>query len=89
MGYIGWIILGLIVGVIVSAVMPGKDGGGWITSLGIGVLGGFLGGCIDDLLFGNGKMGFGNLGTWFLTIVGGLIVARTYGAVTGRSRTIA
>ncbi|MDD0858429.1 GlsB/YeaQ/YmgE family stress response membrane protein [Arthrobacter alpinus] len=89
MGFIGWIVLGLIVGVIVSAVMPGKDGEGWITSLGLGVLGGFLGGCIDDLLFGDGKVGFGNLGSWFLTIVGGLIVAGTYGAVTGRPKTTA
>lgn len=88
MGFIGWIVLGLIVGVIISAVMPGKDGGGWFTSLGLGVLAGIVGGCIDDLLFGDGKMGFGNLGSW-LTIVGGLIVAGTYGAVTGRSKTTA
>lgn len=89
MGFIGWIVLVLIVGVIVSAVMPSKDGGGWFTSLGLGVLGGIVGGFIDDLLFGDGKVGVGNLGSWLLTIVGGLIVAGTYGAVTGRSKTTA
>ncbi|WP_038466703.1 GlsB/YeaQ/YmgE family stress response membrane protein [Arthrobacter sp. PAMC 25486] len=89
MGFIGWIVLGLIVGVIVSAVMPGKGGGGWFTSLGLGVLGGIVGGFTDDLLFDDGKMGVGNLGSWLLTIGGGFIVAGTYGAVTGRSKTTA
>ena len=69
--------------------MLGKDSGGWITSLSFGVLGGILGGCLGDLLFGDETMEFGNLGSWLLTIVGGLIVAGTYGAFTGRSRTIA
>lgn len=88
MGFIGWIVLGLIVGVIFSAVMLGKDGGGWITSLSLGVLGGILGGCLGDLFSGDATMEFGNLGSWLLTIVGGLIVAGTYGAVTGTGRSL-
>ena len=89
MGFIGWIILGLVVGAIVKAIMPGKVGGGWVTSLILGVVGAIVGGWIGDLLFGKGEMGFFNIGSWLLAIVGGLVVAGVYGAITGRSKTSA
>ncbi|POH72429.1 GlsB/YeaQ/YmgE family stress response membrane protein [Arthrobacter glacialis] len=89
MGFIGWIVLGLIVGFIVKSVMPGRVGGGWVTSLVLGVVGAIAGGWIGDLLFGGGKMEFWNLGSWILAIVGGLVVAGIYGAITGRSKTTA
>ena len=38
MGFLAWIILGLIVGAIVKAVMPGRVGGGWVTSLVLGII---------------------------------------------------
>ncbi len=85
MGFLGWIILGLIVGAIVKAVMPGRVGGGWVTSLVLGVVGAIVGGWIGDLLFGGGRMEFWNLGSWLLAIVGGLVVAGIYGAITGRA----
>ena len=44
MGFLAWIILGLIVGAIVKAVMPGRVGGGWVTSLILGVVGAIVGG---------------------------------------------
>ena len=74
MGFLGWIILGLIVGAIVKAVMPGRVGGGWVTSPVLGVVGAVVGGWIGDLLFGGGTMEFWNLGSWLLAIVGGLVV---------------
>ena len=86
MGFLGWIILGLIVGAIVKAIMPGTVGGGWVTSLVLGVVGAIVGGWIGDLLFGGGKMEFWNLGSWLLAIVGGLVVAGIYGFITGRGR---
>ncbi|MHC6231356.1 GlsB/YeaQ/YmgE family stress response membrane protein [Pseudarthrobacter sp. AG30] len=86
MGFLAWIILGLIVGAIVKAVMPGRVGGGWVTSLILGVVGAIVGGWIGSLLFAKGDMGFFDLGTWILAIVGGLIVAGIYGFVTGRGK---
>ena len=59
MGFIGWIILGLIVGAIVTAVMPDRVGGGWVTSLILGVVGAIVGGWIGDLLFGSGRRNSG------------------------------
>jgi uncharacterized membrane protein YeaQ/YmgE (transglycosylase-associated protein family) len=87
MGFLAWIVLGLIVGAIVKAVMPGRVGGGWVTSLVLGVVGAIVGGWIGSLLFGRGVEAFFDLGTWILAIVGGLLVAGIYGAVTGRNRT--
>ena len=86
MGFLAWIILGLIVGAIVKAVMPGRVGGGWVTSLILGVVGAIVGGWIGSLLFAQGDMGFFDLGTWILAIVGGLLVAGIYGFVTGRGK---
>ena len=57
MGFLAWIILGLIVGAIVKAVMPGRVGGGWVTSLVLGVVGAIVGGWIGSLLFGNEAQG--------------------------------
>jgi uncharacterized membrane protein YeaQ/YmgE (transglycosylase-associated protein family) len=86
MGFLGWIILGLIVGAIVKAIMPGSVGGGWVTSLVLGVVGAIVGGWIGDLLVGGGRMEFWNLGSGLLAIVGGLVVAGIYGFITGRGR---
>ncbi|MEM1326376.1 MAG: GlsB/YeaQ/YmgE family stress response membrane protein [Bacteroidota bacterium] len=50
MSFIGWILIGLVAGALAKFIMPGKDPGGWIITilLGIGgaVLGGFLAGMI-------------------------------------------
>ncbi|MBW4095839.1 MAG: GlsB/YeaQ/YmgE family stress response membrane protein [Acidobacteria bacterium] len=85
MGFISWIILGLIVGVIVKMIMPGKVGGGWITSLILGVVGAIVGGWISGLVFGGSAItGFFHLGTWIFAIIGGLVVAGIWGFMKGR-----
>lgn len=84
MGFIGYIILGLIVGAIVKAIMPGKVRGGWITSLILGVVGAILGGWIAGA-FGAGSNHFFSITTWIFAIIGGLIVAGVWGAIKGRS----
>jgi uncharacterized membrane protein YeaQ/YmgE (transglycosylase-associated protein family) len=87
MGFLAWIILGLIVGAIVKALMPGRVGGGWVTSLILGVVGAIVGGWISALVFGGSAInGFFHLGTWIFAIIGGLVVAGIYGAITGRNR---
>ena len=63
MGFLAWIILGLIVGAIVKAVMPGRVGGGWVTSLVLGLVGAIVGGWIGSLLFNRGDLAFFDLGT--------------------------
>lgn len=43
-GIIGWIVVGLIAGILAKVVMPGKDPGGIIVTILIGIAGGLLGG---------------------------------------------
>lgn len=84
MGFFGFIILGLIVGVIVKAIMPGKVGGGWVTSIVLGVVGAIVGGWLGSIIFNTDLGTFFNIKTWLLSIGGGLVVAAVYGAIRGR-----
>lgn len=49
-GVIGWIVFGLIVGVIAKLVMPGRDPGGIIVTMLLGICGALLGGFIGRAL---------------------------------------
>ncbi len=82
MGFLGWIILGLIAGAIAKAIMPGRQGGGWLMTLLLGVVGAILGGWIGSALFGVGINEFWSISTWLLAIVGALIVLFIWGLVT-------
>lgn len=86
MGIIGWIILGLIAGAIAKAVLPGTQGGGWIITLILGVVGAVLGGFIGSQVFGIGLEGFFSIQTWLLAIGGAILVLLIYGLVTRGSR---
>ena len=44
MGIFSWILLGLIAGALAKAIRPGKDPGGWIVTILIGIAGAFVGG---------------------------------------------
>ena len=87
MGIIGWIVLGLIAGAIAKAILPGTQGGGWIITLVLGVVGALLGGFIGSAVFGIGLEGFFSIQTWLLAIGGAIVVLLIYGLVTrGRRR---
>ena len=43
-GVIGWIVFGLIVGLIAKLVMPGRDPGGIIVTVLLGIAGALIGG---------------------------------------------
>jgi len=86
MGFFGFLLLGLIAGAIAKLILPGKNGGGWLITLVLGVVGALLGGFIGSAVFGVGLENFFDLSTWVLAIVGSLIVLVIYGALTGRRR---
>ncbi|BCW53015.1 GlsB/YeaQ/YmgE family stress response membrane protein [Arthrobacter sp. FX8] len=85
MGFIAFLILGLIAGAIAKAILPGRQGGGWVITLILGVVGAFLGGWLGGMIFGSGLQEFFSIQTWLLAIVGSLIVLAIYGMVTKRS----
>jgi uncharacterized membrane protein YeaQ/YmgE (transglycosylase-associated protein family) len=84
MGILGYIVLGLIVGALAKAIMPGRDPGGIIITIGIGILGALLGGLIGSAIFGGGLGTFFDLRTWLLALLGSLILLAGYRAVVGR-----
>ncbi|MFI5592044.1 GlsB/YeaQ/YmgE family stress response membrane protein [Amycolatopsis sp. NPDC051758] len=87
MGIIGWIVLGLIAGIIAKALMPGKDPGGCIITMLLGVAGAFLGGWIGKTLFHTQLGTFFDLRTWGLAILGALVILVGYRLLFGgRSR---
>ena len=74
MSIIGWIIFGLIVGVVAKLFMPGRDpGGGSMTILGIGgaLVGGFLG-------HGLGWYGEGDSVGFFTAVIGAMAMLFAY-----------
>lgn len=82
MGFIGWIILGLIAGAIAKAIKPGKQGGGWLATLVLGVVGAIVGGWIGSALFKVDINSFWDISTWLLAIGGSLIVLIIWGWIT-------
>jgi uncharacterized membrane protein YeaQ/YmgE (transglycosylase-associated protein family) len=85
MGFIAFLILGLIAGAIAKAILPGKQGGGIFITLLLGVVGALLGGWIGGMLFGADINEFFSLSTWLLAIGGAIIVLLVYGMITKRS----
>lgn len=75
MNIIAWIILGLLAGAIAKAIVPGHQGGNWLATLGLGVVGAFIGGTLHTLI---------NTGSLQLTApdlsIGGVIIA-VFGAI--------
>ena len=88
MGIIGWIVLGLIAGAIAKAILPGTQGGGWLITLVLGVVGALLGGFIGSAVFGIGLENFWSVQTWVVAILGSILVLLIYGLVTRGSRRV-
>lgn len=84
MGFFGFLLLGLIAGAIAKLILPGKQGGGWLITLVLGVVGALLGGFLGSLLFNAPLQDFFSIQTWLLAIGGSIIVLLIYGLIVGR-----
>ena len=86
MGIIGWIVLGLLAGLIAKAILPGDDPGGIIVTTLIGIVGALLGGFIGSALGIGDVDEFFDIGTWLCAIGGSLILLLLYRLVAGGRR---
>ena len=77
MGIFSWIIMGLIVGILAKWIMPGKDPGGIIVTICIGIAGAFVGGFIGSFLGAGDVSGF-NLISFVLAIGGAILLLLLY-----------
>jgi uncharacterized membrane protein YeaQ/YmgE (transglycosylase-associated protein family) len=84
MGIFAWIIFGLIAGAVAKLLMPGRDPGGWIITMLLGIVGAFVGGFIGRAIWGSeGVTGF-NLPSFGLAVLGSIVLLFIYRMVVGR-----
>jgi uncharacterized membrane protein YeaQ/YmgE (transglycosylase-associated protein family) len=74
-GVIGWIVFGLIVGLIAKLLMPGRDPGGFIITALLGIAGAVLGGFIGRAM---GFYGPGEPAGFLMSLVGAILLLAVY-----------
>ena len=82
MGIIGWIIFGLIVGAVAKLLMPGRDPGGWIVTILLGIAGALVGGFLGRAA---GWYGPNDAAGFLMALVGALVLLGLYRLTLGRS----
>ena len=87
MGILSWVIFGLIAGAIAKLLMPGRDPGGWIVTMLLGIAGAFVGGFIGRAIWGSpGVTGF-NFGSFGLAVLGAIVLLALYRMIVSRRST--
>ena len=84
MSILGWILFGLVVGAIAKLLMPGRDPGGIIVTMLLGIAGAVLGGFVGRAL---GLYGEGEPAGFVMALVGSVVLLALYRMMVGR-RTI-
>jgi uncharacterized membrane protein YeaQ/YmgE (transglycosylase-associated protein family) len=84
-GILSWIIFGLIAGAVARLIMPGRDPGGVVLTILLGIGGAITGGLIAAALGGHGVTGFDTV-SFVVSIGGALILLGIYRALVGDRR---
>ncbi|KAB8319269.1 GlsB/YeaQ/YmgE family stress response membrane protein [Tolypothrix campylonemoides VB511288] len=88
MNIIAWIVLGLIAGAIGKAIYPGRQGGGILSTMILGIIGAFVGGSIVNLLqYGTIQLTAATLSIpgLIVAILGAMIAIFIWGLITRNS----
>jgi uncharacterized membrane protein YeaQ/YmgE (transglycosylase-associated protein family) len=75
MGILAWILFGLVVGIIAKLLMPGRDPGGFIVTILLGIAGALLGGFIGRAM---GFYGPNESSGWIVSILGAIVLLVLY-----------
>ena len=81
MAIIAWIFFGLVVGVIAKLLMPGRDPGGFVITILLGVAGALLGGFLGRML---GLYREGDPVGFIMAVIGSIVLLLIYRALAGR-----
>jgi len=85
-GVISWIVVGLIAGLLGKLIMPGRDPGGFLITIVIGMIGVLVGGFVVQLLGGTGVTGF-NIWSILVATLGAIILLALYRLVARGRKT--
>jgi uncharacterized membrane protein YeaQ/YmgE (transglycosylase-associated protein family) len=77
-GILSWVVFGLIAGAIAKFIMPGKDPGGCLGTIIIGILGAVIGGFVGSEIFDFGGVTGFNLRSFGIAILGAIILLTLY-----------
>lgn len=80
MGILWWILFGLIAGVIAKLLMPGRDPGGCVITIVIGIAGALLGGFLATLLGFGGISGF-DFRSLVIAVLGSIVLLAIFRAL--------
>lgn len=84
-----WIVLGFLAGYLAKLIMPGPDGGGFILTTILGIVGAIVGGFVGSLVGYPMVSSFDNIGntipSFIFSIIGAIVVLAIYRLATGRS----
>jgi uncharacterized membrane protein YeaQ/YmgE (transglycosylase-associated protein family) len=84
MSVIGWIVFGLIVGVVGKLLMPGKDPGGFLATVAIGIMGALFGGMLGRMI---GMYGQDDPVGFVMAVIGAILFLWLYRVITRRGDT--
>jgi len=85
---IAWIVLGLIAGAIAKAIYPGTQGGGFLATTGLGILGALVGGYLGNMFLGGSggaSVGALSIPSIAFAVLGALVLLFIWGLVTQRA----
>lgn len=83
---IGYIVIGIIGGAIAKLIMPGKQGGGILMTMVLGIVGALLGGFLGGLIF---NVSYSKIWSWpglITSIIGALIILIIFALVNKQRR---
>ncbi|AMY08227.1 Transglycosylase associated protein [Luteitalea pratensis] len=83
MGILGWIVFGLVIGALAKLVMPGRDPGGIIVTMLIGIVGSLLGGFLGQVM---GLYGQNDPAGFVMSLLGAIVLLAIYRMATGGRR---
>lgn len=81
---IAYIVIGLLGGAIAKAILPGRQGGGWIATILLGIVGALLGGFLGGLLFNVSYSKIFSVQGLIFSVIGALIILLIYGFLQKR-----
>jgi uncharacterized membrane protein YeaQ/YmgE (transglycosylase-associated protein family) len=85
MHIIGWIVFGLVVGIVAKFLMPGRDPGGFVITALLGIGGALVGGFVGRFI---GWYGEGDSVGFVMAVIGSIIVLTVYRFTLGRTASV-